>query len=97
MSANVKTVQGDLQPVGFQQITNLAASTGLTLPPAGARMALIQAIGQAISWRDDGTAPTATVGMQIAVGQTLTYTGPLAALKMIQAAASATANITYYA
>jgi len=80
---------------GYQQITNLSAATGLTIP-VGATVALIQAETQDVRWRDDGTAPTASVGMIIGAGTTLPYTGNLYAIKLIQATASAKLNISYY-
>lgn len=83
-------------PVGYQQITALSAAASLT-PPAGADFALVQAVTQGIRWRDDGTAPTATVGMSLAAGSTLEYDGDLSAFQAIETAASAELNVTYYA
>lgn len=83
-------------PMGFQQVTGLTASTLLTVP-AGANMAIIQAQAQAVRWRDDGVAPTATVGVRIAVNETLRYFGgSLTALRFIQEAATAVLNVSYY-
>jgi len=82
-------------PLGYQQITSLAAAVGLTVP-AGAQRARIQVETQAVRWRDDGTNPTATVGMRIAVGGELVYEGSLAAIRFIEEAASAKLNISYF-
>lgn len=82
--------------VGFQQITPLTTAQSLIVP-AGARAALIHAEGQVIRWRDDGTAPSATVGMRLAVGGELYYDGELTKLKLIEEVAGAKANVTYYA
>ena len=84
------------QCLGYQQITSLSASTALTVP-GGATMALIVSEAQAVRWRDDGTAPTASVGMPLAVGTSLSYDGDLKAIRFIQQAASATLNVSYYA
>ena len=84
------------QCLGYQQITSLSASTALTVP-GGATMALIVAETQAVRWRDDGTAPTASIGMPLAVGTSLSYDGDLKAIRFIQQAASATLNVSYYA
>lgn len=93
---NTPTRDGQLNPLGYQQIANLSAATALTIP-TGATLAFIQAEGQNIRWRDDGTNPTATVGMLIyADSEPLYYTGTLASLRLIQATATATANISYY-
>ena len=82
--------------LGYQQITSLGSSTALTVP-VGATMALIVADTQAVRWRDDGTAPTASVGMPLAVGVSLSYDGDLKAVRFIQQASSATLNVSYYA
>lgn len=82
------------QPLGYKQ-TTVAASTGLN-PPAGAVRALIRTEAKDVRWRDDGTAPTATVGMPLAIGDTLEYTGDLSAIRFIEQAASALLNITFY-
>ena len=84
------------QCLGYQQITSLSASTALTVP-GGATMALIVSEAQAVRWRDDGTAPTASIGMPLAVGTSLSYDGDLKAIRFIQQAASATLNVSYYA
>lgn len=82
-------------PLGYQQITSLSSSTALTLP-TGASMAVVIAESQTVRWRDDGTNPTASVGMPLTVNSPMVYTGPLASLKFIQTTASATLNIAYY-
>jgi len=82
--------------LGYQQITSLSASAALTVP-TGATLALIVAETQAVRWRDDGTAPTASVGMPLATGVSLSYDGDLTAVRFIQQTASATLNVSYYA
>nr|DAH84771.1 MAG TPA: hypothetical protein [Caudoviricetes sp.] len=83
-------------PLGYQQISSLAASTPLTVPP-GANFALIDCEAQAVRWRDDGTAPTAAIGMPMAVADApLDYSGNLAALRFIEQTAGAKLNISYY-
>lgn len=84
------------QCLGYQQIVGPSSSTALTVP-AGATLALIVAETQAVRWRDDGTAPTASVGMPLAVGISLSYDGDLKAIRFIQSAATATLNVSYYA
>jgi hypothetical protein len=82
--------------LGYQQITSLSASTALTVP-SGATLALIVPETQNVRWRDDGTAPTSSVGMPIFVGASLSYDGDLNRIRFIQQAASATLNVSYYA
>jgi hypothetical protein len=59
-------------------------------------MALIQATGQSIRWRDDATPPTGSVGMRISSGEEFWYTGNLDAIQFIEEATSAQLNISYY-
>lgn len=85
-------------PLGYQQITTVSAATALTVP-TGAKEAIITVEGQAVRYRDDGTDPTATVGMPLAVtgtGQPLDYTGTLSAIKFIEQTSGAKLNILYY-
>lgn len=90
-----QVVDGNYIPVGYQQITDLSSSVGLTVP-ANARCALIIPQTQAVRWRDNGT-PTASVGIPQAVGQVLWYTGNLSAIRFIEQTASAALNVSYYA
>jgi len=87
----------------YQQIVGLAASTALTVPARdvnGIRtsptVAVITPETQGVRWRDDGVAPTATVGMPLAVGAVLVYDGDLSAIRFFQQAATATLNVSYY-
>jgi hypothetical protein len=71
-----------------------AAAPGI---PTGTYLLLIQPQGQAVRWRDDGIAPTATVGYPLAVGSELRYTaGALNALKVISQVAGALINVVAY-
>lgn len=92
-----RIVAANWKSCGFQQITSLSASTGLTVP-AGAKVALIQAETQSVRWRPDGstTAPTASVGMLLAAGETLPFTGDLSKIRFIQTTASAKLNVAYF-
>lgn len=87
-------LEGNLSPLGYQQITDLSAAVGLTVP-AGARLALIIPETQPVRWAELST-PTASVGMPQAVGQVLWYTGNLKALKFIEQTSSAKLNVSYY-
>lgn len=82
-------------PKGYQQITSLSSATALTVPD-GTGMVMIQAETQSIRWRDDGSDPTATVGMVLAAGDILFYTGKSKTIKLIETTASAKANVSYY-
>ena len=101
MAINLKAVTSQL---GYQQITSLSAATNLTIPQknlnglaGSARIAIITAESQAVRWRDDGVAPTASVGMPLAAGATLQYDGDLTRIQFIEQTAGAKINISYYA
>jgi hypothetical protein len=100
MSLNLKAITTRL---GYQQITSLSAATSLTVPTTDLNglncrpaIALITPETQAVRWRDDGVAPTASVGMPLAAGVTLQYDGDLKAIQFIEQSASSKLNITYY-
>jgi hypothetical protein len=83
------------KPLGFQQITALTVAAAFTVP-AGATYALVMCTGANVNYRDDGTAPTATIGMQITAGAAPIPLANLAALQFIQQSATAVLNVSYY-
>jgi 2-methylaconitate cis-trans-isomerase PrpF len=92
------------QVLGYQQIVGAAASTALTVPSRDQNgqnvkptLALIVVESQSVRWRDDGTDPTASVGMPVLANGMLSYDGDLTRIRFIQTAATATINVTYYA
>jgi len=100
MAMNIKAVTTCL---GYQQITTVSSAIGLTVPtlaPDGSNQkptfALIISETQAVRWRDDGTSPTASVGMPLAAGVPLQYDGDLNKIKFIEQTAGAKLNISYY-
>lgn len=101
MSLNLKAITTRL---GYQQITSLSSAQSLSVPIIDVQglsckpaIAIITPETQAVRWRDDGTAPTASVGMPLAVGVTLQYDGDLTKIQFIEQTASAKINISYYA
>ena len=82
--------------LGYQQITSLSSSTALTVP-AGATLALIVPETQNVRWRDDGIAPTASVGMLVPANSSMSYDGDLKAIRFIAATSGAVLNVSYYA
>ena len=81
-------------PLGYQQLT-VTTVESLTVPP-GATCAVITAEMTAVRYRDDGTAPTASIGMPLAIGQVLEYGDTLSALKFIAQSAGGVIDISYY-
>ncbi len=94
----ISTVPDASVPTGYQQITNLTASTVVT-PAAGSTYCNVVATGAAVMERDDGVAPTASVGFPLAIGQSATFrlsaTG-FSNWRFIQQAATATLNVACY-
>lgn len=96
MSLGIEHVtEGKLVPLGYQQITALSAAASLTVP-AGARLAICQATVAALRWRDDGTNPTASIGMLLSVNYEIVYTGDLTTIKFIESAGGGILNVSYY-
>lgn len=101
MSINLKAITTRL---GYQQITSLSSAASLTVPSTDVQglackpsIAMITPETQGVRWRDDGVAPTASVGMPLAAGTTLQYDGDLTKIQFIEQTASAKLNISYYA
>ena len=92
----VKINDGPLKPLGFAQDTTISSASSLPSIPIGATSALINITGTNARWRDDGTSPTASIGIQLEVGDIFLYTGDLAAFEIIEEAASAVLNVSYY-
>jgi hypothetical protein len=84
-----------LTPLGYQQITSLSSAAALTVP-AGSTCAEIVVEGASIRWREDGTNPTASVGMPMTVGSSRLHTTSLAAFRAIEQSSGAVLNIHYY-
>ena len=82
--------------VGYQQIAAFSTLQTLTVP-TGATAALIRVETTSVRWRDDGTAPTASVGqLMLTTDQPLWYPGVLTALQFIPTASTSTLDVTYY-
>ncbi len=85
-------------PLGYQQISagTLATATKLTVP-TGTTVAVCQVDTAGVRWRDDGTAPTGSIGMQILAGATVAFGGAsVAAVQFILASGSPVLNVSYY-
>jgi hypothetical protein len=88
---------GHFQPAAVDAATTLASIVGAQLVARGITLVLVTPQTQAIRWRDDGTAPTATVGYPLAVGAELRYTGQgISALQFISQTAGAIINVAVY-
>lgn len=85
-----------LVPLGYSRISSLSAAAALTSIPAGTTVALIQAEGRDVRWRDDGTNPTTSTGVLLAAGAGFWYRGTFAAIRFIEVAAGGLLNVSYY-
>jgi hypothetical protein len=82
--------------LGYQQITDLSSAVALTVP-VGARIALVQAESADVRFRDDGTNPSATVGMTLKAGDPpFVYDGDLSKVKFILVSGTPKLNVSYY-
>lgn len=97
-------VDGTLKPLGYAKYTSLASAIDLSdtpaegvVKPAHARLAMLVVTGQAVNWRDDDVAPTATVGVPIQVNTPFWYNGDLEAIQFIETTTSAVLHVSYYA
>ena len=86
------------KPLGYFQFA-VDATTAEDLSqvtiPQGADWALIIP-SAAIRWRDDGTAPTAAVGMPLAAGGSLEFDSDSRKMKLISQAGNADINVAFY-
>jgi hypothetical protein len=89
------------RPLGYFQLTGIAAATRLgavTVIPSGTSLVVMRAEAQVVRYRDDGTNPTATVGMRMPIDQEIRYTGDNPGeLRFIETAVGGIVNIAFYA
>lgn len=102
-SAQVRTPGLPMVPLGYCQISATALESAVGLSscsggiPTGATMAMLQAETANVRYRDDGTAPTSSVGMQIVSGQNpILYSGTLSAVEFIAASGSPVLDVAFY-
>lgn len=102
-----RVIFGNRRPLGYLQVTPGGAAAFLVLPalPAAGGLlwgyARIQNQGTVNTdiarWRDDGVAPTATIGMTINGQESLDYYGELTAIQFIVGAGAPVLNISIWA
>lgn len=99
-----------IKGLGYQQFTSVSAvvtlgttapATGATAVPAGATYVILAPEGQAIRWLDADSAAassataSATVGMPVAAGTTVSIQTNFVGFKIFPQAAGATVNVWY--
>lgn len=83
--------------LGHQQITSLSSAVAFTSIPSGSDTVLIQAQTQNVRYRDDGTDPTASVGIILVALTVYEFTvAQLGRMKFIETTASAALNVAFY-
>ncbi len=91
--------------IGYCQMTSLATAKSVVtancttgLAPTQAANVIVQVCveTQAVRYRSDGTAPTASVGIPVPAGTCFQWSGDLRALQFIQVAASATVDLEFF-
>ncbi len=91
----VQVFRGPRQSLGYQRMDDVMA-VATYLAPRGAISVILQAEDQNVRWRDDGVAPTATVGMLLRITDPpFEYFGNLSALQVIRTAPGAILNLIY--
>lgn len=93
-----------LTAFAYEQVTGISGSSALTAAtafPSGAapaKAAVVHVQGGAVRYRPDGTAPTTTVGLPLAVDTyfVLTSAEMIKAALFIEAVATSILNVVYY-
>lgn len=86
-----------MDSLGYTQVTNLTAAVGVGTIPAGTETVLLQCTGQNVRYRDDGTNPTAAIGMVLVALTLYSFTvAQISSMKFIETAATGVLNITFY-
>lgn len=83
-------------PLLHARASYTATPTGLPTPPAGATYAVIQCEGGVVKWTDDGSAPTATLGLTLSDGGELRYNGNIPAVRIASKSGSPALCVAYY-
>lgn len=93
---------GKVRSLGYCQITSLAAAKTLvtancatgSVPTSGINYIVVTVEAQAVRYRADGTAPTATVGLPLAVGTQVVFAlTDFTKLQFIESTAGAILNV----
>lgn len=77
-------------------LTGLSTAKGFGSVPDGAKSVTMYISGANVRYCDEGTTPTATVGIPLFMGQVVTYEGDLSAIRFIEESASATIQALFY-
>lgn len=82
-------------PLGFDSFGPINTATGVTAPP-GTTLMIFIVIGGNARWRDDGVAPTASVGMPVLETLPYQFAGSFAQFKIIGESPGVTFSCSFY-
>lgn len=98
--AQQRTMSPFIAPLGYCQLATVTTATQTSTCaggiPARTQWAMICIDTAAVRWRDDGVTPTIAVGMPIAAGGCINYSGTFATLQFIAQTGSPVVNISFY-
>ncbi len=89
-------ISNPLSPKGYVQVALSSSSVQQISPPQGASLALVKIEGAGIRYRDDGVDPSASVGMPLAIGESLIYDAVMNSVKVIGQSDGAICNVAFY-
>lgn len=99
-SAQERAATGFITPLGYCQLTASGSAALISTCsggiPARTAWAVLCIETANIRWRDDGTAPTASVGMPVNAGACIYYSGTMATFQIISQSGSPIVNISFY-
>lgn len=89
-----------VKPLGYCQLTATGSAAQLSTCSGGIPVRSVWAVicveTANIRWRDDGVAPTASVGMPIVAGNCLDYSGTFQTFQFIAVSGSPVLNVSFY-
>jgi hypothetical protein len=86
------------QPTGFEQLNTDTVVSPTPAVAAGAKGCYMSAEGQVVRWRDDGTNPTAALGLRMAITgvNPFCYHGDPGRLRFLGEAAGGKVNLSFF-
>jgi len=92
----LRNLTSSLSPLGYVQVE---LEVGIVIEPTipdGTRLVLIRIEGAPVRYRDDGPSPTASMGMPLDVGESLTYDAQTSGIWLIAQSEGAIVNMAFY-
>jgi hypothetical protein len=96
LSAVAAHAQAGHASAGAEQTLTLTSSAQSLTVPTGSVWATLCLETANARWRDDGTAPTASVGVPLTAGQCMQYAGPFTRFQIIAQSGSPVLSVSFY-